>query len=78
MSVEPVQNPHGQLEGKDVADTSYGDGSWTTEFVGLVAERGEGNGRCMRFEVVLHAYLQALGDGDDWSHLCFGRYLYSK
>ena len=57
--------PHGQLEGNDVADTSYGDETWTTEFVGLVAERGEGHGRCMRFGVDLHAYRHLRWDGDD-------------
>ena len=56
MSLEPIRTPHGQLEGNDVADTSYGNETWTTEFVGLVAERGEGHGRCMRFEMVLHTY----------------------
>ena len=37
-----MQIPQGQLNGKDVADMPYGDEMWTTEFVGLVMERGEG------------------------------------
>ena len=41
-SLEPIRIPQGQLEGKDVADMPYGDEMWTTEFVGLAMERGEG------------------------------------
>ena len=65
LSVPESGIPHGQLEGDDVADTSCGDQTRPTEFVGLVAERGEGNGRCMRFEVVWHAYTHFRWDGDD-------------
>ena len=42
MSLEPIRIPHGQHEGKDVADMPYGDETWTTEFVALAMEREEG------------------------------------
>ena len=62
MALEPIRIPHGQSEGKDVADMPYGDEMWTTEFVGLAMEREEGGE--MRFKVVLHAYRHLRWDGD--------------
>ncbi|KIJ94654.1 hypothetical protein K443DRAFT_11915 [Laccaria amethystina LaAM-08-1] len=41
-SLELIRIPHSQLEGNDVADMSYGDNMWTTEFMGLTAEGGRG------------------------------------
>ena len=38
-SLELICIPHGQLEGKDVADMPYSDETWTAESVGLAMER---------------------------------------
>ena len=59
MSFEPIRIPHGQLEGKDVADMSYGvkHDDRVRGFDNGEIGRGERTrGGCMRFEVVLHAY----------------------
>ena len=45
-ALEPIRLPHGQHEGKDVADMPYGDEMWMTEFVGLAMERGGGERMC--------------------------------
>lgn len=35
-----MQIPHGQFDKKDVSDMTYGDKTWTAEFVGLAMVRG--------------------------------------
>ena len=50
--MEPIQIRHGQLEGKDVAYMPYRNETWTTEFMGVAMETGEGKENTWKMYVV--------------------------